>query len=229
MPGYRTIAESVTGSAADNVRAAEAHQRDGDPSEAVRLLEEALESSVALRPELPGWLVGRLAALYRTLGRYDDEVHLLERYQSSQTSDDARARYDARLSKARIIADRERPRDSGALASVRKVIGAPRTRRRTPSTSLPSIVAPAVAEELAAAFADNSPAYERRMSAVLARLNEEARANGRPVESLVELLKAAAAAPAAQQLAEAQRTGRYGAALVELLGGFYGTDGDGAA
>ncbi len=148
MPGYRTIAESLTGSAAESVRAAEARQREGNPSAAVQLLEEALESSVSVRPELPGWLVGRLAALYRTLGRYDDEVHLLERYQSSQTSDEARARYDARLSKARIIADRERPRDSGALASVRRVMGAPRTRRKTPTASQAAIVAPAVSEGL---------------------------------------------------------------------------------
>lgn len=71
---------------------------------------------------LPGWLCGRLAALYRTLERYDDEVMLLERYRDSQSSEDARVRYDARLSKARTIAERKRRRESGAVTSVRRVL-----------------------------------------------------------------------------------------------------------
>ena len=72
--------------------------------------------------ELPGWLCGRLAALYRALKRYDDEVLLLERYRESQTSEEARTRFDARLSKARAIAERKRRTDTRALASVRRVI-----------------------------------------------------------------------------------------------------------
>ena len=97
-------------------------QRAGDATEAVRLLELTLDSCARTKPELPGWLCGRLAALYRSLKRYDDEVLLLERYRESQTSEEARTRFDARLSKARAIAERKRRTETRALASVRRVI-----------------------------------------------------------------------------------------------------------
>src|SRR5205085_6814414 len=100
--------------------------------------EEALEASARLDPVLPGWLCGRLAALYRTLERYDDEVALLERYRDSQVTEEARVRYDARLSKARTIAERKRRRDSGAVASVRRVIARPRPER----AAVPDLDAP---------------------------------------------------------------------------------------
>src|SRR3981081_4332624 len=129
MPGYKSLPSFMTGDAADQVREAEARHRIGDSVAAVHLLEEALVASVAARGAYPGWLCGRLAALYRTLGRYDDEVHLLERYRDSQTSEDARTRYDARLCKARTIAERKRRPQSGALDSVRASLGRPRTRR----------------------------------------------------------------------------------------------------
>src|SRR6266566_1630727 len=108
MPGYRDLPSSLTGDAADLVRGAEAAHRGGNLPAAAALLEKALEVSVAAEPALPGWLCGRLAALYRTLQRYDDEVHLLERYCDSQSTQEARTRYDARLSKARTIAERKR-------------------------------------------------------------------------------------------------------------------------
>ena len=138
MPGYRALSPHVTGSAADSAREAEVLRRDGDPETAVRLLEEALDASRRVTPELPGWLCGRLAALYRTLGRYDDEVALLERYRESQSSEEARSRYDARLSKARTIAERKRRSSSGALDSVRTVLGKPR--RRTPAKGVTASV-----------------------------------------------------------------------------------------
>ena len=122
MPGYKALPEEFDGPAADQVRYAEVLQRAGDAAEAVRLLELTLESCVRTKPELPGWLCGRLAALYRALKRYDDEVLLLERYRESQTSEDARTRFDARLSKARAIAERKRRTDTRALASVRRVL-----------------------------------------------------------------------------------------------------------
>src|SRR6476620_5398926 len=122
MPGYRSLSAHLSGMAADHAREAEAHQRGGDPAMAAQLLEEALEASVRTRPEMPGWICGRLAALYRALKRYDDEVLLLERYRESQTSEEARTRFDARLSKARAIAERKRRTDTRALASVRRVI-----------------------------------------------------------------------------------------------------------
>src|SRR5881398_3922387 len=128
MPGYRSLSTHLSGTAADHAREAEIRQRGGDADMAAQLLEEALAASVRVRPELPGWICGRLASIYRTLKRYDDEVLLLERYRDSQTSEDARTRFDARLSKARTIAERKRRSDSGALSSVRKVMGTPRRR-----------------------------------------------------------------------------------------------------
>ena len=122
MPGYKALPIEFSGPAAEHVRYAEVLQRAGDPDEAVRMLETTLELYALTTPELPGWLCGRLAALYRALKRYDDEVALLERYRESQSSEDARTRFDARLSKARAIAERKRRTDTRALSSVRKVI-----------------------------------------------------------------------------------------------------------
>jgi hypothetical protein len=122
VPGYKALPDEFDGPAADQVRYAEVLQRAGDAAEAVRLLELTLDACVRTKPELPGWLCGRLAALYRALKRYDDEVLLLERYRESQTSEDARTRFDARLSKARAIAERKRRTDTRALASVRRVL-----------------------------------------------------------------------------------------------------------
>lgn len=127
MPGYRPLPDSTEGSPAENTRLAEALQHAGDLAGAAQLLEAALLDSLATTPEIPGWLCGRLASLYRALERYDDEVDLIERYRESQTSDKARTRYDARLSKARAIAEKHRHRDSGALDAVRVVRAARRT------------------------------------------------------------------------------------------------------
>jgi hypothetical protein len=133
MPGYKALPQQFSGTAAEQVRYAEVMLRSGDPREAVRILEATLEVCAHETPELPGWLCGRLAALYRTVERYDDEVRLLERYRETQSNEDARARFDARLSKARAIADRKRRSETRALSSVRKVItghedGDPRAR-----------------------------------------------------------------------------------------------------
>jgi hypothetical protein len=122
VPGYKALSHQFSGSAAEHVRYAEVLQRAGDPEEAVLLLEDTLEAYVRTVPELPGWLCGRLASLYRSLKRYDDEVLLLERYRESQSSEEARTRFDARLSKARAIADRKQRQDTNVLESVRRVI-----------------------------------------------------------------------------------------------------------
>src|ERR1700738_5725623 len=73
VPGYKALPVEFSGPAAEHVRYAEVLQRAGDPDEAVRLLEATLELYALTTPELPGWLCGRLAALYRALKRYDDE------------------------------------------------------------------------------------------------------------------------------------------------------------
>ncbi len=122
MPGYRSLPHQISGSAAEQVRIAELLRREGDLPGAVRLLEVTLEECASALPQLPGWLCGRLASLYRSQHRYDDEVRLLERYRESQTSDEARGRFDARLSKARAIAERKRKTPTRALSSVRCVI-----------------------------------------------------------------------------------------------------------
>src|ERR1700716_1554656 len=126
MPGYRALSSKTAGGAASVTRMAEAVQRHGDLPSATRLLEAAPAASAEMSPALPGWLCGRLAALYRTQGRYDDEVRLLERYRESQSTEEARTRYDARLSKARAIAHKRRRSDSTALTSIRD----PTRRRR---------------------------------------------------------------------------------------------------
>ena len=129
MPGYRALPDKTAGGIANATRDAEATQRNGDLPTATRMFEAALDASLEASPILPGWLCGRLAALYRTLQRYDDEVRLLERYRESQTSEKARTRYDARLSKARALAHKRRRSESTALTSIKEVIDRPRGRR----------------------------------------------------------------------------------------------------
>jgi hypothetical protein len=217
----------MTGDAADQVREAEARHRMGDSVTAVHLLEEALAASVAVHPELPGWLCGRLAALYRTLGRYDDEVRLLERYRESQTAEEARTRYDARLCKARTIAERKRPRESGALASVRASIGRPRGRRAVtppPDERIDVALSPAARTTLVEALAADDERREPLMTGVLAALSAEARTRRAPVEELVRTLKSATADAALEQLPESERSARYGAALIQLLALYFEED-----
>jgi len=156
MPGYKSLPLSLTAPGAERVRQAETSYRGGNAADAVRLLEEALEASLQLGPVLPGWLCGRLAAIYRSLERYDDEVFLLERYRESQVSDEARTRYDARLTKARAIAHRKRKSDSvGALESVRAIMQRPRRPRSKAgaSTGVKSAFSPAVVNAVTVALA----------------------------------------------------------------------------
>ena len=130
MPGYRALPARMSGSAAETVRRSELHQQDGNLSSAACLLEQALEDADRQDGEMPSWICGRLAAVYRSLGRYDEEVALLERYCESQVSEEARSRFRARLSKARAIADRRRKTDTGALRTVREVRTRSKGRRR---------------------------------------------------------------------------------------------------
>ena len=228
MPGYRALSSAVTGQVADSAREAELLRREGEPETAVLLLEEALAASRRTTVALPGWLCGRLAALYRTLGRHDDEVALLEHYRDSQSSDEARSRYDARLSKARTIAERKRRSESGALSSVRKVLG---TARRRVRGGQPRITTPAgplvefqgeyvrqLGELLGERAADD---LDDRVAAVIVRYCAEARANHTPVERLVEALRTASRAAATTHVSGAERDGRFSAALVRLLAAYF--------
>ena len=231
MPGYRSLSAHLSGTAADHAREAELSQRDGDPEAAARLLEEALEASLRTRPEMPGWVCGRLASLYRTLKRYDDEVELLERYRESQTSEEARTRFDARLSKARAIAERKRRPLTGALETVRQVRYRSSQRRRTPPRGHPVIeeadgAAPVALDtfpELRAAIADVSPDGDERLRTALEAMCAEALAGDAQIEHLVTALKHAwmetsipsGVSPDAWQA-------RYSSALVEILALYFG-------
>ena len=135
MPGYRELSEMLPGDAAERTRQAQRFEQQGLNHEAVAAYEAAL-ADFPMDAPLPGFVCGRLAALYRRIARYDDEVALLERYRDSQVGDEARARYDARLSKARAIADTKRRSDCGALASVRAL----KDRRSTAAARARAIV-----------------------------------------------------------------------------------------
>jgi hypothetical protein len=221
MPGYRPISSAVTGAAADSARAAALLTKTGDPAGAARLLEEALAASMALRPEMPGWLCGRLAVLYRTLGRLEDEVHLLERYHDTQTSDDARTRYEARLSKARTLLARKRPENNGALRSVRRSIEAPRQLRVIRADEPASTdVVPLTEhiEGLSELFARRSQkSFDAAVEEVLTGYVADARANGIPLELLVEGLRATAKAATSTGLSKSASAERFSEALVRLL------------
>jgi hypothetical protein len=232
MPGYRSLSSHISGRAAEHAREAELRQRDGDPEAAAKLLEEALEASIRVRPEMPGWVCGRLASIYRTLKRYDDEVLLLERYRESQTSEEARTRFDARLSKARAIADRKRRPETGALATVRQVRTRSSLRRRTPASSrvvvesvessAPSF-APAHLYQLREAFADTSPDAPEMLRTGMAGLCSDVRLMDAPVESLVSVLKSCwSDTPKPASLTDEEWHERYANALIDLLAVYFG-------
>jgi hypothetical protein len=231
MPGYRSLSAHLSGTAAAHAREAELSQRHGDPETAARLLEEALEASVRVRPEMPGWVCGRLASIYRTLKRYDDEVELLERYRESQSSEEARTRFDARLSKARAIAERKRRPVTGALETVRQVRFRSSQRRRTPPRGHATVVASngallavsAVNGELCAALLDLSPDGEERIRDALATLCAEANARDMHMEHLVAVLKNAwMETPMPDGVNPEAWHDRYSTALVELLALYFG-------
>lgn len=225
MPGYRSLSAHLSGRAADHAREAEVRQRHGDPETAARLLEEALEASLRTRSELPGWVCGRLASIYRTLKRYDDEVELLERYRESQTSEDARTRFDARLSKARAIADRKRRPVTGALQTVREVRHRSSQRRRSPSrgqatvTTAEGAARSAEAQlELRAALADRSENGDARRRTALATMCADAHAGSVHMEHLVASLKKTwTEVPVPEGVEADEWHERYSASLVELL------------
>jgi hypothetical protein len=218
MPGFPPLSAQLNGAAADSVRAADTLRHGGEPEHAALMLEEALAASLAITPVVPGWLCGRLAALYRTLGRLDDEVTLLEQYRDSQVDDDARTRYDARLSKARSLAERRRRTESGAVASVRKSIRTPRARPSLEPAHSPLAVPVASLAPLAALLHQRSDAeFAAMVDAVVAGFLHDLRARDVPLHQVVDALRGAARGPAAESAAESRALQRYSAALVRLL------------
>jgi hypothetical protein len=175
---------------------------------------------------MPGWVCGRLASIYRTLKRYDDEVDLLERYRESQTSEEARTRFDARLSKARAIADRKRRPVTGALETVRQVRHRSSQRRRTPARGESAIAlddgaarrASETQLELRAALADCSADGDARRRAALATLCADANAENVHMEHVVASLKKAwTEVPRPDDVSAEEWHDRYSSSLVELL------------
>lgn len=195
--------------------------RAGQAVAVAEVLEDALVASAAQGQPLPAWLCGRLASLYRTLGRYDDEVHLLERFRDSQGSEEARTRYDARLSKARTIAERRRRRESGALESVRVSMGGVPARRplRPRAGQRVAAFAPEATAAIERAFCSRSRA-DKGVDEALALLCAEAHANDIPADALVAELRRAwgAARPGRKTPA---RDPRYDRALLVLLALYY--------
>src|SRR5215218_9124484 len=227
MPGYRTLSVNLSGTAAEHARQAELRQRGGDPETAARLLEEALQAGLRTRPEMPGWVCGRLASIYRTLKRYDDEVELLERYRESQTSEEARTRFDARLSKARAVAERKRRPVTGALETVRQVRHRSSQRRRTPSRAQQAMAGAQAAAArdaaLRAALADRAVDSEERLRDALAGMCAEAHAADTQMEHLVSRLKSAwTETPIPPGLTLEEWQARYSSALVTLLAVYFG-------
>lgn len=103
----------------DILREASERDMEGLSQEAAVLYERAFCQAIEVGTALPSFVVGRLAVLYRRLGRFEDEIFLLERYRDSLVDDDLQARYRARLTKAYSLAAQHRGSDSVALASVR--------------------------------------------------------------------------------------------------------------
>jgi hypothetical protein len=154
---------------------------------------------------------------------------LLERYRESQTSEEARTRFDARLSKARAIADRKRRPVTGALETVRQVRRRSKERRRGPSraTALAAVAAgtglTSAQRELRTALLDTSPMGETRLRHCLADLCAEARDEGLQMEDLVSSLKSAwAATPVPPELTEEGWRERWSNSLVMLLALYFG-------
>jgi hypothetical protein len=133
VPGFAVIPDGDEIGVEEARIAHELWQAD-EKNEAITLLEATLETCAAINPELPSWLVLRLAMAYRSLRRHDDEVTLLLRSRASQTRQLERSRHDARLTKAQALADRYRRTESGAVASVRNITR-PKSRKANPNSS----------------------------------------------------------------------------------------------
>lgn len=188
MPGYKQLPHFLKGPVADKVRAA----RDIDQPDAIQMLEEALAACAAAGGPLPGWLCGRLAAQYRSVGRYDDEVNLLERYRSTQDDDVAVTRFDARLGKARILATRVGNNDNGALASIRDILGRPKPKRGSRvgrRAALPTgAIDEALRERLSQALADATLTDDVTLVETTLAVADLGRQTGTSVESLIAVL-----------------------------------------
>jgi len=196
VPGYKALPDRFDDDTAPHVRYAEVLRRAGDLAEAAHMLEISLAAYAETSPELPGWLCARLASLYRMLGRYEDEVRLLERFRDSQSSAGASGRFDARLSKVRAIAERKRRTETRALSSVRRVINGCED-EDLPMTGMPSPAEDAFSAETVKglrhgfAAAGCGDAALMLSAEALDALLRESRTRGHQAEQMVVALKSA--------------------------------------
>jgi hypothetical protein len=102
----------TTGFTAQQIGIANVLRRKGNLPAAALALELALSGCLAEVPVIPATLCRRLASLYRALGRYEDELRLLERYRDSQLDAGNRQRFDGRLREVRELVGRLRQGDA---------------------------------------------------------------------------------------------------------------------
>lgn len=103
MPGYRPLRSAEEPRHVAVAARADELSRAGHDDEAARVLEELIAELEASGDALPNWPYGRLAFVYRRLGRHADEVELLERYVALQPDEEQSVRFNARLSKAHAL------------------------------------------------------------------------------------------------------------------------------
>jgi hypothetical protein len=119
MPNNRRLTLTASGPSADAARTAELLRLEGKLAPAIQLLEQLLQtrrpdSDVdTLRREL-----SRLATLYHRVGRFGDEVALLERCCEFHQEDGWHMRFNARLFKARALLSRSQREPSPLEQSV---------------------------------------------------------------------------------------------------------------
>ena len=102
-------------------------------------------------------------------------------------------RYDARLSKARTIAERKRRRDSGAVISVRRVIARPRAGHAPAVVRLMAPSSGFSAETMSALVrgVQSETQFPGLLEQGLANLCAEARENDQSFEEIIAALKEA--------------------------------------
>jgi hypothetical protein len=107
MPAHPPLPDGAPQAHADAATHADELRRAGRHTDAVVFLTGVIRDLELLPERVPAWPYGRLALLYRHLREYDDEVRVLERYQTLVPDGTHRSRFAARLSKARALADRQ--------------------------------------------------------------------------------------------------------------------------
>jgi hypothetical protein len=101
LPEASPTEQTTAAALADELRDAGRH------AEAIAHLAAVIQELEQLPEPVPAWPYARLALLHRHLQQYDEEVRVLERYQSLVPDGTHRSRFAARLSKASALADRQ--------------------------------------------------------------------------------------------------------------------------